>query len=214
MQVFSNHAVSLDGRLNTREGRFCMLGSAADHAMMSTLRSRADAVLVGGATFRNWPHPALPDAPDRASLAGRPYTVVVSRTMQVPVTPQFLAEPGFRPLFLTRAGAVPAGFTAEIEAYDGPGPDLPVAWMLEQLRRRGVQRLLIEAGGDLLFQFLAADAVDEMFLTLCPLVIGGPAPALAAGAGFDLATMRRLRLLSSRAEGDELFLHYALRRGA
>ena len=52
---------------------------------------------------------------------------------------------------------------------------------------RGVERLLVEAGGDLLFQFLAADAIDEMYLTLCPLVVGGDAPSLADGAGFDLA---------------------------
>jgi 5-amino-6-(5-phosphoribosylamino)uracil reductase len=107
---------------------------------------------------------------------------------------------------------VPKGFPAEIEAYAGPGDDLPVAWMLAALRRRGVQHLLIEAGGDLLFQCLAADAIDEMFVTLCPLVIGGPAPSLAGGAGFDLATMRRLTLLSSEVQGDEIFLHYALRR--
>jgi 5-amino-6-(5-phosphoribosylamino)uracil reductase len=214
VKVVSNTAVSLDGRINTREGRFTLLGTAHDHARMSRLRSEADAVLVGGATFRNWPHPALPDEADRARLAGRPWTVVVSRTMAVPVTPAFLAEPGFRPLFLTRVGAVPAGFAAEVEAYDGPGADLPVAWMLEALRRRGVQRLLIEAGGDLLFQFLAADAIDEMHLTLCPLVIGGPAPPLVGGPGFDLATMRRLKLLASQVEGDEIFLHYAVTKAS
>ena len=210
VKVVSNTAVSIDGRINTREGRFHLLGTARDHARMSRLRSEADAVLVGGATFRNWPHPALPDDVDRARLAGRPWTVVVSRTMNVPVTPAFLAEPGFRPLFLTRASAAPANFAAEVEGYDGPGDDLPVAWMLDALRRRGVQRLLIEAGGDLLFQFLAADAVDEMHVTLCPLAIGGRAASLVDGAGFDVATMRGLKLLASEVEGDEIFLHYAV----
>ncbi len=211
MKVVTNTAISLDGRINTREGRFALLGSARDHARMSRLRAEADAVLVGGATFRNWPHPALPDAPERAGLgARRPWTVVVSRTMNIPVTPAFLAEPGFRPLFLTRAASVPRGFEAEIEGYAGPGDDLPVAWMLDALKRRGVERLLIEAGGDLLFQFLAADAVDELHVTLCPLVIGGPAPTLAGGPGFDLATMRRLKLLAHEVEGDEVFLHYAV----
>jgi riboflavin biosynthesis pyrimidine reductase len=215
LKVVSNTAISLDGRINTREGGFPTLGTAHDHARMSRLRAQADAVLVGGATFRNWPHPALPDGADRAALAGRrPWTVVVSRTMNVPVTPAFLAEPGFRPLFLTRAAAVPRGFAAAIEGYDGRGDDLPVAWMLDRLRQRGVQRLLIEAGGDLLFQFLAADAIDEMHVTLCPLAIGGPAPSLLGGAGFDLATMRRLQLLASEVEGDEIFLHYAVTKRA
>lgn len=211
MKVFSNTAVSLDGRINTRGGGFPVLGTTRDHARMSLLRSQADAVLVGGATFRNWPHPALPDAADRAALgARRPWTVVVSRTLNLPVTPAFLAEPGFRPLFLTRRAAIPAGFAAEVEGYDGD--DLPVPWMLERLRERGVERLLVEAGGDLLFQFLAADAIDEMNVTLCPLVIGGDTPSLADGLGFALGDVRRLRLLASEVEGDEIFLRYAVRR--
>jgi 5-amino-6-(5-phosphoribosylamino)uracil reductase len=211
VKVVSNTAISLDGRINTRERRFTLLGSARDHARMSRLRAEADAVLVGGATFRNWPHPALPDDADRARLGDRrPWTVVVSRTMNLPVTPELLAEPGFRPLFLTRAGAVPKGFPAETDTCDGPGGDLPVAWMLERLRARGIERLLVEAGGDLLFQFLAADAIDEMHVTLCPLVIGGDAPSLADGAGFTLAQVRRLVLFSHEVEGDEVFLHYRL----
>ena len=208
MKVVSNTAISLDGRINTRERRFGSLGSARDHARMSRLRTEADAVLVGGATFRNWPHPSLPDGADRPRLAGRPWNVVVTRTLKVPVTPEFLAEPGIRPLFLTRAGSVPDAFPAEVETYEGPGNDLPVAWMLDALRRRGVQRLLIEAGGDLLFQFFAAGAIDEVFVTLCPLLIGGDAPSLADGAGFTWPQMRHLRLLESEVAGDEIFLSY------
>jgi riboflavin-specific deaminase-like protein len=216
MKVLSNTAISLDGRINTRERRFAFFGSARDHARMSRLRAGADAVLVGGATFRNWPHPALPDAEDRGGLRGRPWNVVVSRSLDVPMTPEFLGEPAIRPLFLTRAASL-AGKTAKAEAegWAGGASDLPVAWILEQLARRGVERLLIEAGGDLLFQFLAADAIDEMYLTLCPLLVGGDAPSLADGPGFDLAELRRMRLVSAEPEGDEVFLHYeAIRKGA
>lgn len=213
MRVVSNTAISLDGRINTRERRFTFFGSARDHARMSRLRSEADAVLVGGATFRNWPHPSLPDAADRARLRSRLWNVVVTRTMDVPLPPEFLGEPGIRPLFFTRAGSVPAGFAAEVESWSGEG-DLPVRWIVERLARRGVERLLLEAGGDLLFQFLAADAIDEMHVTLCPLVVGGPAPSLADGPGFDRDRVRGLELLSADVEGDEVFLHYRPRRGA
>lgn len=212
MRVFSNTAISLDGRINTREGRFTTLGTDKDHARMSRLRSQADAVLVGGATFRNWPHPSLPTGQDLRELSAPVWNVIVTRSLDFPVPAELLAEPRIRPLFLTRAGAIPAGFTAEHEAYAGPGDSLPIPWIIEVLRRRGVQRLLIEAGGDLLFQFLAADAVDEINVTLCPLVIGGPTPSLAGGEGFDLTDMRRLQLLATEVEQDEIFLKYAVRR--
>ena len=215
MKVVSNTAISLDGRINTRERRFAFFGSERDHARMSRLRSQADAVLVGGATFRNWPHAALPDAADRSAQPGRPWNVVVSRTLDVPLDADAFAEPAVRPLLLTRAAslagrALPAG--AEAEGWRGENGDLPVAWILEQLARRGVERLLVEAGGDLLFQFLAADALDEMYLTLCPLVVGGDAPSLADGPGFDLAELRRMRLVAAEPVGDEVFLHYRANR--
>ena len=211
MRVVSNTAISLDGRINTRERRFTFFGSPRDHARMSRLRADADAVLVGGATFRNWPHPSLPDEGDRVQLRTRPWNVVVTRTLDVPLRPEFLAEAAIRPLFLTRAGSVPAGFPADVDAWPGDG-DLPVSWIVEQLARRGVERLLVEAGGDLLFQFLAADAIDEMHVTLCPLVVGGPAPSLADGEGFDRDRLRQLELVSAEVEGDEVFLHYRSRR--
>jgi riboflavin-specific deaminase-like protein len=213
MKVVSNTAVSLDGRINTRERRFTFFGSARDHARMSRLRAEADAVLVGGATFRNWPHPALPDEADRARLSGRPWNVVVTRSLDVPLDTDFVREPATRPLFMTRAAALPARFPAEVEAWPGEG-GAPVPWILERLAARGVERLLVEAGGDLLFQFLAADAIDEMHVTLCPIVVGGDAPSLADGAGFDRANVRRLQLVASEVEGDEIFLHYRARRGA
>ncbi len=214
MRVASNTAIALDGRINTREHRFAFFGSPRDHARMSRLRADADAVLVGGATFRNWPHPALPDEADRARLDGeRPWNVVVSRGLDVPFDTDFLAGPVIRPLFLTRASAVREVQGAEVAGYDGPGDDLPVDWIVAQLAARGVERLLVEAGGELLFQFFAADAIDDIHLTLCPFVVGGDAPSLADGAGFDRDTMKRFSLVSAEPDGDEVFLHYA-RRGS
>jgi 2,5-diamino-6-(ribosylamino)-4(3H)-pyrimidinone 5'-phosphate reductase len=211
VKVVTNTAVSLDGRINTRERRFTFFGSARDHARMSRLRAGADAVLVGGATFRNWPHPSLPDEADRVEGAKPKWNVVVTGSLDVPLEPAFLAERRVRPLFVTRADAVPARFAAEVETWTGRG-NPPIAWIVERLAARGIERLLVEAGGDLLFQFLAADAVDEMHVTLCPIVVGGDAPSLVDGAGFDRADVRRLRLVASEVEGDEVFLHYRNQR--
>jgi len=213
VKVVSNTAVALDGRINTRERRFTFLGSERDHARMSALRATADAVLVGGATFRNWPHPALPDAGDRAGWTKRPWNVVLSRSLDVPLDTDFVREPAIRPLFLTRAAAaLGRNVPAEVDAWPGDG-DPPVWWIVDRIAARGVETLLVEGGGDLVFQFLAADALDEMHVTLCPLVVGGDAPTLADGIGFDRADVRRLQLIASDVEGDEIFLHYRVLRG-
>jgi riboflavin biosynthesis pyrimidine reductase len=214
MRVVSNTAITLDGRINTREGAFTQLGTARDHARMSRLRAGADAVLVGGRTFRNWPHPSLPDAADRPALGDRrPWNVVVSRGLDFALDDAFVREPGVRPLFLVpeAARAAAPAFPCESEGWPGEGADVPVPWILEALERRGVGTLLVEAGGDLLFQFLAAGALDEMNVTLVPRVAGGRAPSLADGPGFDFAAMPRLALVACEPEGDELFLRYAVR---
>ena len=199
VKVVSNTAVSLDGRINTRERRFTFFGSTRDHARMSRLRAEADAVLVGGATFRNWPHPSLPDDVDRGAARGRSWNVVVTRSLDVPLDARLSRRAG-DPAALphARRGACRAGFARRGRGVAAARASCRCAWILERLARRGVERLLVEAGGDLLFQFLAADALDEMHITLCPLVVGGPAPTLVDGAGFDRADVRRLRLLGQR----------------
>jgi 5-amino-6-(5-phosphoribosylamino)uracil reductase len=179
---------------------------------MSLLRNQVDAVLVGGGTFRNWPHPSMPDDADMVP-GDSPRTlwnVVVTRSLDLPLHPEFLAERRIRRLVLTSAPDVPPlPEEVEVEVHPGPESSVPVGWILDTLARRGVETLLVEAGGDLLFQFLAAAAIDELFVTLCPVIIGGnDTPTLTDGEGFPFALMPRLALVSAEVEGDEIFLHY------
>lgn len=214
MKVFSNTAISLDGRINTVEGAFTLLGSSVDHQKMQHIRRLADAVLVGGQTFRNWPYPSISDKPD---AEGAIWNVVVSRSADIPMRPEFVNEPSTRKLILLDRQANTPTFPAgvEVEIYQGSQPHAPISWMLDCLAKRGVQRLLVEAGGELLSQFVAADALDELYVTLCPLLIGGKTtPGLMGGAGLPWSALPRLTLISSEVVGDELFLHYRVNRAA
>ena len=98
MRVISNSAISLDGRINTREARFTSLGSARDHARMSLLRNQVDAVLVGGGTFRNWPHPSMPDDADMVPGDSQRtlWNVVVTRSLDLPLHPEYLSTSSHR----------------------------------------------------------------------------------------------------------------------
>lgn len=211
MRVISNSAISVDGRLHTAEERPPMLGSRRDLQRMRSLRAQADAVLVGGATFRRWPIPALPED-DALAARSRPFwNVVVSRRLDIVPRPAFLQESRIRKLFLTTPGYRPPDCAAELEVF--PDKDIPIKWILDVLARRGIGTLLVEAGGDLLSQFLAADALDELFVTLCPLLIGGDLRSgLLTGAGLPTQRIQRLNLKSVEQIEDELFLHYVIRK--
>lgn len=218
MRVVANTAVSLDGRIATAQYDHFALGTRLDRAYMSVLRARADAVLVGGRTFRNWPLPLVPDAAaldelraasffdvDAPAIDGRRWrNVIVTRTLDLPRTPRFWADPRVEPLvYAPTAGDVPGLVVGDTDA----------ASVAADLEARGVRSLLLECGGDLLAQWLAAGRVDELHVTVCPLVLGGRgAPSLVDGAGFGYADAPRLRLLHAQPVGDELYCRYAVIR--
>ena len=75
--------------------------------------------------------------------------------------------------------------------------------------RLPIENLLVMGGGELVASLLRDGLVDELLLTICPLLIGGKtAPTPAGGLGFTLPRTPQLKLQSSRVEGDEVFLHY------
>jgi len=77
--------------------------------------------------------------------------------------------------------------------------------------RPPIQKLLVMGGGELVASLLAENLIDDLYLTICPLLIGGKtAPTPVSGLGFTLPNTPQLKLESARVEGDEVFLHYSL----
>jgi 5-amino-6-(5-phosphoribosylamino)uracil reductase len=92
-----------------------------------------------------------------------------------------------------------------------PGKTLSPARVVDELRARGLQKLLLEGGGETHFAFVKAGLVDEWYVTVTPRLIGGVgAPSLLDGRGFLKRDHVRLELVSQRRAGDEVYLHYRL----
>lgn len=210
IRVLSNTALSVDGRIATVEYDHFALGTRLDRAYMSVLRARADAVLVGGRTFRNWPLPLVPDPAalaelraaaffdaDTPAIDGRRWiNAVVTRGGVLPETSRFWSDPRVDPVVYASTA----------------GPTDPPS-IVADLERRGVTTLLLECGGDLLSQWLAAGLVHDVYVTICPLLLGGRgAPSLVDGSGFGHHVAPRLHLEHCRAVGDELFCRYRVLR--
>ena len=212
MRVFTNSGMSLDGKLGTSAREHVDIGSATDRAEMSRLRAQADAVLVGGQTFRNWPFPLIEDAGVRRGERLQPMlNVVLTRSGRGPRSGAFFEDPRTKVVFLASEAADLSGVPPDVDVHRAAG-EPTAGWALDLLEREyGVENLLIEAGGDLIFQCVETGRVDELYVTICPWLIGGSdAPSIADGVGFTPETMRSLKLLDHRVEGDELFLHYAV----
>ena len=73
----------------------------------------------------------------------------------------------------------------------------------------GAQVVMCEGGGDLVAQMFAARAVDELYVTVVPRILGGAAaPTLAGGPGFEPDQIPDAKLVSLERVGDELYLRY------
>lgn len=206
MKIITNTAISLDGKIATSYGSIPFLGSDTDKKRLREIRNQSDAILVGGNSFRNWPKPSLPADETKSGL----YNVIVTRSMDLPFRDEFLAEKRVRSLVLTDRVGVDPDYPVEVAINEN---GVSAQWIVEELEKRGVQTLLIEGGGEIIFLFFEAGLINEMYVTLCPKIVGGrEAPSLVSGTGFDAEQIQNLTLLDSQISGDEIFLHYGVQK--
>ena len=208
MRVFSNTAVSLDGRIWTLSEEHFNVGTDEDRRRMAILQAKSDAVLVGGSTFRLGPHP-ITEPPGLPFVSGRRPIInaVMTRGGIVDSMGDDWPDPGvelhvFGPQSLDVQAHKDAGAHHVHRAAN------PVE-VLDILAELGCKNVLVEGGGDLIFQIVAADRMDSIYMTLAPRIIGGVgAPSLADGVCFCPSEIRDFRLGDLEQVGDELFLRY------
>lgn len=233
--VWTNFVVSHDGRISFDEPGRSGGGAISRHAphdtwLMGLIRARADAILTGAGTLRvarrhTWT-PAAVFPADAAAFAalrvadGRaplPILVVLSRGGDLPANAAALALPEQPVIIATTAdGAAVAraqlGERPHVSYHVSQGDDVDLAGLLRDLRlQSGVNTLLSEGGARTYGALIAARLIDDVFLTLSPVVVGNrtppqpPRPGLVEGVAFSPASPPTLRLISLRRHGDYLF---------
>jgi riboflavin biosynthesis pyrimidine reductase len=204
--------------------------SEADRFLMGLLRACADAVLVGSGTMLASPKgtwrpervypPAAAELAELRRLRGRPERpTVVFVTAGGSFAPTHPALEEHAIVLTTQRAAadirasVPAA-TEVVAVNDGARVDLRQG--LVALRERGHSLILSEGGPNLFASLIASGLVDELFLTVSPLLAGrSTTPRLALVEGLELLpdTPLEARLLSVRRSGGHLFLRYATPSG-
>ena len=193
MHVLVNVAVSADGKLSTRRREQIAISGEADFARVDRLRAEADAVAVGvGTVLADDPSLVRHDEAHRADLRGEdaapPARVVADSRCRTPADADVLA--GDPETYVLTSEAAP---TERREALRAAGATLVVAGRervdlpeaFGALEADGVDRLMVEGGGELVFSLFEADLVDELSVFVGGVVLGGrEAPTLADGEGF------------------------------
>lgn len=219
--VLANMVGGLDGCAAV-SGRVGELSSAADARLFTELRSVADVVLVGARTVREERYGPV-QLPDRLRQErtehGRPPTpriAVVTRSLDFDWTiPLFSkADPDCLPYVITAGSADPSRLAdaeehAQLVVAGETTVDLARA--LSRLRDDGAEVVLCEGGPTLLGALAASDQLDELCLSITPLMGGDPLPLSLAPTGAPIA---RFVLAHALVDDSDLFLRYERRNDA
>jgi riboflavin biosynthesis pyrimidine reductase len=230
--VFANFVSSLDGVVSIpalrQSSALISDRSEADRFVMGVLRACADVVLVGSGTLRGSPaslwtaERVFPDGASafselRSTLGLPPTPLLALLTASGDVDAAHPALHGGAIVLTTEQGAgrlarrVPE--ESEVVVLDGD-ETVDARAAIDLLRSRGHGRILSEAGPSVHGSLLAAGVLDELFLTISPLLAGRASPelrlGLVEGRTFLPDTRVGARLIGVRRHGGHLFLRYRL----
>jgi riboflavin biosynthesis pyrimidine reductase len=188
--VRANMLTTLDGALTGADGRSGSISSPADRAVFSVLRGLADVVLVGAGTVRaeGYRRPAPKEEFAERRAAARqtpaPRLAVVTTTGDLGAAEQVLGGPDGAYLITSAAADLDklralAGADRVLVAGE---ERVDARLAVTQLAARGLRRILLEGGPHLLGDVIAADCLDEICITLNPLLVAGDAVRMALGA--------------------------------
>jgi riboflavin biosynthesis pyrimidine reductase len=239
--VIANFVSTLDGvvsyEIEGKSGGSTISGSnPADRFVMGLLRASVDAVVVGAGTLHDvsanalWtPEYVYPDAKhfyaeyriNALQKPEYPLLVIVSGSGRLELERAIFRTPAMRTVVittstgrdeLTRRGAGTLD-SVEVHALNSSSGTIAPLAILQLLQSQfGVKTLLHEGGPTLFGQFLAADAVDELFLTLAPQIAGRERdvtrPAFVQGVEFMPDSAPWFQMASIKQQGAYLYLRY------
>lgn len=200
-------AASLDGAVAMKDGTSQWITGAEARADVQRLRAASGAVLTGIGTVLA-DDPSLTVRDGDVSIAQRqPLRAIVDSSLRMPPSARMLGLAG-KTLVFCRDGnesgpLVDAG--AEVIAVAGDGARVDLTAVLDELGRRGVNDVLVEAGSTLGGALLESGRVDELVIYLAPHIMGSETRGMFATPGLTTLDERRgLVIIDSRRIGADI----------
>jgi riboflavin biosynthesis pyrimidine reductase len=219
--VRGNMIASLDGGA-TADGKSGGLGGPGDRAIFGLMRHLADVVLVGAGTVRAENYsgaqfsPAERQARQHRGQAEVPPIAVLTNSASLDHDAKLFTHTDVPPLILTCADSTAEatgrlGSVAEVVDASGPRSDrVDMAAALTALAERGLVRVLVEGGPAILGELIEHNLLDELCMTIAPLLVGGKAGRIATGPGQVRTPLQRRHLLAD--EQGYLYTRYVKSR--
>ncbi|ERG94701.1 2,5-diamino-6-(ribosylamino)-4(3H)-pyrimidinone 5'-phosphate reductase [Haloquadratum walsbyi] len=216
MHVVVNAAISIDGKLSTRRREQIAISGERDFERVSALRADSDAILVGiGTVLADDPHLVV-EEPHRErrqdkGMTPTPHRIIIDSRARTPTDAEVLDDEA--PTYIIVSESAPTSKQADLEVE---GADVIVAGRervsmpaaLSALTDSGINSIMVEGGGEIIFSLFEANLVDELSVYIGSMLVGGrDAPTLADGDGF-VEDPTQLQLTSVEKIDDGVLLQY------
>lgn len=211
--------MSIDGYIDGTADRRLVLSNDVDLDRVDSVRAGCDAILVGAGTIRRDNPRLVVRSPARRAarvargLSPSPVKVTLTGRADLDADGNFFTTGDSEKLVYCASAAVDEArrrLSGVATVIDGGRP-VDLRWVTKDLHARGVGRLMVEGGGNVHTQFLAAELADELQLAVAPFFIGDPrARRFVTEGQFPWHPGHRATLAQVRQVGDVVLLRYAL----
>jgi 2,5-diamino-6-(ribosylamino)-4(3H)-pyrimidinone 5'-phosphate reductase len=210
--VIINCAMSADGKIASPAGKQLRISNEEDIRRVYNLRNEFDAVLVGVNTIQA-DNPKLTVKEEYVQNPKNPARVILD-THCVTKPDALAVDENAKTLIITN-GECDKNYKINVEVvqcevdYDG---FIDLNQMLEILYNRGIKKLMVEGGSTVIWNFLKQSLVDDLFVFIGPMIIGGKyTPSMADGEGINQEDeLINLEIVEFRKIGNGLLVHYKL----
>jgi len=208
--VIINCAMSADGKIASPSGKQLRISNEEDMKRVYQLRNEFDAVLVGVNTIQA-DNPKLTVKPDYVQNPKNPIRVILDT--HCGTRPDSLAvDENAKTLIITN-GECDKNYKDNVEViqcevdYEGL---IDLNQMLEILHSRGIKKLMVEGGSTVIWNFLKQGLVDDLYVFIGPMIIGGKyTPSMADGEGIAQEDeLINLEIVEFKKIGNGLLVHY------
>jgi 5-amino-6-(5-phosphoribosylamino)uracil reductase len=216
-------AMSIDGKIADVRRSPARFGSKTDKAHLEKQIAAADAVIFGASTLRAYgttltvSHPKLLRHRAMVGKSTQPIHIILSASGQLNPESRFFYQKVPHWLITTQEGAnfwINRPEFQKTLVFETLTAKIDIQAALNHLYNLGIKELAVLGGGTLVSSMVELNLIDEFWLTVCPLILGGEtAPTPVEGRGFLPELAPKLELIEVETIEQEVFLHYRVVSG-